>query len=212
MHLDILRRGNRQAGFSIVELLVCVAIIGILLALYSSSLSKAMRAAKGVAAGEAMHQTQISKAAEAQSDEPPTKEDARYAFRQELDTGKGEAIMTEVLFIVRSDAEFKAYWNTLINEENEDELAFTSSGSLVAATKSGSEYTLPPVGANDGKGGYAIGWEFLSTVLSETGTGTLGANVMYSDGHIDFVKYPGAFPMTAAVAKFSHKFMEQSNT
>ena len=209
--------GNRKsrtsrAGFSIIELLVTVAIIGMLMAICSSALGKAMRAAKGIASGEAMHQKQIAKMATEQekSPDPPTPEDAREAYRQVLDTGKNEAIMTEVLYVIRDDSEFRAYWNTLLNPENTDTPEYASDGSLVAYTKGGNEFQLAPMGdaAELQKGPYVVGWEFLSTVLSETSTGTLGSNVMFSDGHIDFVRYPGEFPVTAAVAKLSHEFVE----
>lgn len=209
-YLENRKSRRSQSGFSIIELLVAVAIIGMLMALYSSVLGKAMRAAKGVASGEAMHQKTITKMTGAPAPDQPTPEYAREVYRQVLDTGKNEAIMTEVLFVIRDDAEFRAYWNTLLNPENEDEPNYTSGGSLIAYTKGGNEFQLAPVGnAHEvQKGPYVVGWEFLSTVLSETSTGTLGSNVMYSDGHINFVRYPGEFPVTATVAKLSHEFVD----
>ena len=63
-------------------------------------------------------------------------------------------------------------------------------------------------GRYDPRGSYVVGWEFLSTVLSETSTGTLGAEVMYSDGHVSYVRYPGEFPMRRIVAELSHEYVE----
>ncbi len=207
------RRGARRlllarSGFSIIELLVVVAIIGILLALYSSTLSRAMRMAKATATAEAFHQKTISKATS--DEEPPAAEDARELYRQVLDTGKHDAIMTELLFIVRNDRQFDAYWHTLIDPRNEEELQFEDNGSLIAKTKAGETVVLWPIrkGSRSSRGPYAVGWEYLSTVLSDTSTGTLGSEVVYSDGHVTYVRYPGEFPMTRLVAELSHKFVK----
>lgn len=195
-----------EHGFSLLELLVVVAIIGILMAMYASTLSKAMRMAKGVASGEALHQRDIGRRADGERLEEPIE-----AFRQVLDTGKGETIMTELLYVVRTDDQFRAYWNTLLNTNNTDPPKFNNNGSLVALTAKGESFVLPLIDADtsDGKGLYPVAWEFLSTDLSESATGTLGSNIVYSDGHIAFKKYPGKFPVTPTVAKLSHKFMDQ---
>ncbi len=202
------RRGlNSRSGFSIIELLVVVAIIGILMAMYSTSLSKAMRMAKATATAEAMHQKVI--AIETSDELPPTAEDARELYRQTVDTGKGEAIITELVFSVRGDREFDAYWHTLIDPRNTEEPQFEG-GSLIATTQDGETFVLPPIrrGPRGGRGAYTVGWEFLSTVLSETSSGTLGAEVFYSDGHVTYVRYPGEFPVTRLVAELSHTFVE----
>lgn len=208
------RRGTRgvmhsQPGFSLIELLVVVAIIGILLAMYSSTLTKAVRMAKGTATAEAMHQVQITEMTEP-AVEFPTLDEARAAYRQRVDTGKHEALLTQLLFIVRTDREFDAYWHTLIDPAKTEEPQSERNGSLIAETEDGETIVLRPIGKgqHDGRGPYSVGWAYLSTVLSETSTGTLGAEVMYSDGHISYVRYPGKFPMMRIVAELSHEFVK----
>ena len=49
-------------------------------------------------------------------------------------------------------------------------------------------------------------WEFLSTHLAEMSRSSLVLDVMFGDGHVEPVRYPGAFPVTATVATLSHEF------
>lgn len=206
---ETLRRQAKrdQAGFSLIELLVVVAIIGLLMAMYSTALSKAFRLAKGVATAEAMHQNAIAGMADGHEYEGP--KDPRASFRLVVDTGKSETIVSRLLYIVRTDEEFRAYWHTLLNPGNTATPVINNSGNLIAMTGEGKRFELPPIGTEvgDGKGPHVVGWEFISTHLEDTANGNIGGNVMYSDGHIQFVNYPGKFPMTPTVARLSHRFV-----
>jgi len=205
-----------KRGFSLVETLVVLAIIAILMALYLPTLAKAIRKAKEVAGKEALYQNAIGRmadganAARPQNTAPKSRAEAREAFRQTLDIGKGDSmIVSEMLYVVTNDDEFRAYYHTLLNPANNAPLVFTNGGDLNAYDEDDNVYILPAAEVLTGRHGtYPQGWEFISTDLTETSSGTLGGNVLYSDGHSVYVRYPHEYPMTRTVAELSHAFME----
>ncbi|MDZ4858094.1 MAG: type II secretion system protein [Candidatus Hydrogenedentes bacterium] len=206
-------RLREKKGFSLIETLVVVAIIAILMALYLPTLAKALRKAEEVAGKEAFRQHKIGKMADNANSprhvEPlPGRDEARAAFRQNLELGKDESmIASELLYVVKNDEEFQAYYATLLDPANTTPLQW-SGGSLVA-TYEDNTYSLPPMTAFQGRDESTPQiWEFISTDLTETTSGTLGATVLYSDGHSTYVRYPQEFPMTRTVAELSHEFME----
>ena len=206
---------RRNRGYSLVETLCVLSIILILMALYLPTLSKAMRKAKEVAGKEAQYQHAIGKMADSAnsthaSDKRPGRSEARDAFRQTLDIGKGDTMLvSEVLYVVKSDDEFRAYWHTLLNPANSAPLSYANGNSLNAYDENNNLYVLPLAEPLVGQSGtYLVGWEFISTDLSETSSGTIGGNVLYSDGHSGYIRYPDEFPMTPTVAELSHAFMQ----
>ncbi len=52
----------------------------------------------------------------------------------------------------------------------------------------------------------AVMYDLVSTVSSNFNHVPGGANVLYMDGHVDFVKYPGKFPVTRVFAKLTSLF------
>jgi len=209
------RHAGGHGGFSLVETLVVLAIISILMAMLATSLTKAVRMAKGAAAGEAMRQGAISRMADTGpartlSADQEIRLDARRAFRQAIDTGKGQMLLSELRYVVRNNAEFRAYWHTLLNPAASFPLTFADGGSLVARGPGGKEFVLPPIGTRgaDRLGRYAVGWEFISTNLAQTARGDLGGNVIYNDGHRQYELYPGRFPMSEPVARLSQQFVD----
>lgn len=208
---------GRRGGFSLVETLVVLAIISILMMMLTTALVKAVRMAKSTAAGEEMRQDRIGKQAAAihEGEKPRTPaetvQEARREFRR-VGAGGMQKITSTVLFVVRTDDEFQAYWQTLLNPWNPDLPQFTGNGSLIAFTQSGTRYELPPVGSKVKGNAYPITWEFISTELHETGRGDLGGNVVYSDGRREYVPYPRQFPMTRSVAVWSHEFVEATGS
>lgn len=199
-----------EEGHSLLETLVVLAIIGTLIVLQAPALTKALRLAKATAGKEAVRQRAIGRMADSKgAPGRPTKEEARSAFYQVVATEYGQEITSEMLFVVRDDAEFRAYWYTLLDPGNPGTLQFSSSGELVAVNAEGDEFTLRPIRELlDGAARYPMSWEFISTVLSETSRGDLGGNVEWSDGHVAYVSYPLGFPMTPTVALLSHRFLE----
>jgi len=202
-------------GFSLVELLVVVAIIGVLAAFLMPALSRARSKAEGIAAVEAMRQKHIGElASNANAPWPhdfegPDREDCREAYARVLETGSGEAFVTELLYKVRDEAEFKAYWHTLIDPYADEELEFEGS-KLIARDERGTEFELLPLELHMLKEkAFPIAWEFLSTEMAEMSSGSIGANVMYSDGHVKYVSYPGAYPVCKTVAELSHRFVRE---
>jgi prepilin-type N-terminal cleavage/methylation domain-containing protein/prepilin-type processing-associated H-X9-DG protein len=56
----------------------------------------------------------------------------------------------------------------------------------------------------------AVMWDTVSTVVAGGGVdfnhAPGGSNVVFLDGHVDFIRYPGAFPVTMSFAKLSAQF------
>jgi len=209
---------RRNSGFSLIELLVCIAIIGILAGMYLSTLGKTMRKAQEVVVKEGHRQKYIGDLADnANSARPkarpaPTRNQCRAAFRQTETTEDGELITTEILYVVRNEAEFRAYWFTLINPEASSPLVFDDKGRVVATDDNGGEYALPPIMfSSDIKGGpVPVVWEYLSTRMSDTSSGTSGTTVLYSDGHVEYINYPDRYPACKSVAELSRQFVASS--
>ncbi len=111
--------------------------------------------------------------------------------------------------MVTNDAEFEAYWNTLINPANEAPIAIRDGG-LVATDFTGNEYILRPLFSGEAppSGSYPIEWGFISVDMSHMPVGNRGGTVMYRNGQ-RFVRYPGDFPMTATVAELSERYMDE---
>jgi len=206
-----MRLSNKQ-GHSLVETLVVLAIIATLMALYLPTLSKVLRKAEEVAVKEGFRQKRIGDMADSANSAgrdlgpAPDRDECRAAFRQMVN----DVIATEMLYIVENDAEFNAYWHTLINPAASTPLEFGRSGYLLARDEFGDVYALPRVDKFlDNHGTFPVGWEYISTDLDDTSSGTIGTNVAYSDGHVKYVRYPGPFPATRTVAELSHRFVEE---
>jgi len=203
-------------GFSLVELLVVAAIIGILVAMYAAVLSRARSKAMQVAAVEAVRQRHIGQLAKGanvarpREIDRPDRDECREAYRQTLETGSGPALFTQLLYEVRTEPEFRAYWYTMIHPAVSDRLEFEEAD-LVARDEDGTEYVLAPLDLQRIKGkSFPIAWEFISTDMSEMSSGSIGANVMYSDGHVEYISYPGEYPVCPVVAELSHKFVQET--
>ena len=208
-----MRPMRRQHGFSLIELLVVIAIVSILAMMQVQAGIKAMRQAKAVATGEAMRQKQIDKFADNANrgrltdDTAATRKACREVFREMYETGKAQAAVTEVLYALRNDRDFDAYYHTLIDPDAGSELVFED-GKLKAETKDGTVVMLEPL--SDRIIGVATMWEFLSTDMSNMTAGT-NIRVMYNDGHVDSMQYPGQFPASRIVAELGQDFMNKSS-
>lgn len=208
-------------GFSLVELLMVVAIIGLIMAMYMSTFAKVQRKAKQVVAGEAVRQHGIGRMADNANfarrppEEPATREESRAAYRQPIRTADGDVFITRPTYSVSSTAEFKAFWNTVINPDAMGPLEYNGNR-LIAEDEDGNRFELASVpedyGIQDARFANAVvGWEFLSTRMSDTTLEGLGANVLYGDGRIEYVRYPGPFPVNETVAKLSRRFLQESS-
>ena len=205
---------RRHDGFSLIELLVVIAIISILAMMQVQAGIKAMRQAKAVATGEAMRQKQIGKMSDnanrgrlTGSDSAAARDACRQVFRDMYETGKAQAAVTEVLYALRNDQDFDAYYHTLIDPDATEELVFEN-GKLKAKTANGTEVLLEPL--SDRIIGVPTMWEFLSTDMSNM-TASTNIRVMYNDGHVDSMQYPGQFPATRIVAECGQDYMEKTS-
>lgn len=203
---------RREHGFSLVELLVCMAIILILMALYLPVLGRAKEKAMDVAVKEGLRQERIGYMADRANgggDPTPGREECRQAYRHTIDIGRRETAVTELRYVVQTAAQFRAYWHTLINPDASGKLEFEQ-GLLVARDEQGNTHYLMPMGkymADGGGGLVPVAWDFLSTVAAECGLGSAGTEVIFSDGSVKHYKYPGAFPAIPVVAELSHRYM-----
>lgn len=132
-------------GHSLLELLIAVAIIGILMAMYMSTLWRAQAKAKGVVTTEGMRQSHIGRMADnANGGGPggfPERAECRDAFHEDLGGG---IYASRLLYVVTNDDEFDAYWNTLLRYDADEPLEF-SDGGLVATERNGETHLLPPM-------------------------------------------------------------------
>lgn len=206
--------GQRRSGHSLIELLVCLAIISILMAMYLPALAKARKQAEGVVVREGFRQEAMGRMAGGANivgsryDALPTsRQPYRVAYLHEAGTEKQSVLVTEILCEVGNEAEFRAYWHTVIDPSATEPLEFRD-GRLVARDETGKEYLLGTVGFQQRVGGpIPVRWEFLSTNLAETSAGTIGTSVLYSDGHVEYVHYPGPYPACPSVAELSHAYV-----
>jgi prepilin-type N-terminal cleavage/methylation domain-containing protein/prepilin-type processing-associated H-X9-DG protein len=211
--------GRRAEGFSLVELLVCVGIVAILMAMYLPALSKARKQAEAVVVKEGFRQEYIGRFADTANIARPTagsigeaaqlRADARAAFRRNMTMTGRETLVTSTLWQVTSEAEFLAYWHTLISAAASGPIEARDAG-IVVRDEAGNEYVLRALEAGPQTGPpVPVAWEFLSSNLSESTAGTLGTNVLYSDGHVEYVPYPSGYPACRSVAELSHRFMAE---
>jgi hypothetical protein len=183
-----------------------------------STLGKAISKAKKVSAAAALHQRNIGDMADGANSPnhrkgPADQNACRQAFHHTEQTSEGDILVSEVLYAVRNENEFLAYWNTMINPENTDTPKYAGDGTLIAKDEAGNAYNLKPIGdswgaMNAGGEAFPVMWEFLSTRVADTTTTGNGINVVYSDGRIEYIPYPQTYPSSPGVAELSRRYAE----
>jgi prepilin-type processing-associated H-X9-DG protein len=63
-----------------------------------------------------------------------------------------------------------------------------------------------PAGSNFAESAVPVMWDHVTTATKDFNHVPGGANVLYLDGHVEFVKYPGEPPLTAAMARVTATF------
>jgi prepilin-type processing-associated H-X9-DG protein len=58
-----------------------------------------------------------------------------------------------------------------------------------------------PAGSAQAQSELAVMWDCVTTKLSEYNHAPGGGNVLYMDGHVEFIRYPGEFPISEAFAR-----------
>lgn len=198
-----------RRGFSLLETLISIAIIMILVGMTLPVLSRARQKALQVAEKEGLRQLTISALAGWGKSNDGSREACREAFRQEIRAGKNSMVITEMLYVVTDVAEFRAYFHTLIDSAASGPLEFDDYGNLLAADEEGQVYALPPMRIDGSIGTVPVAWTFLSSNMAHNSSGTIGTEVVYSDGHVQYIRYHDGFPALPAVASLSNKFMTQ---
>ena len=200
-----------KRGFSLLELLLVIAALGIIMAMYLSVFAKVRANAKDVVTDEAMHQEQVDHAARVRL-QGPGRLTARAAYRSMREWRDRREFSTALLYRVRNDQEFEAYWYTLIDKEAEGELVFESNN-LVAKDKNGNEYLLRSFenykGSDRAYAGVVLSWTFVSTYAGDMDSTGAEHLVWYGDGRGRYYRYPSTFPISQTVAELSRKFMKQ---
>ncbi len=204
---------SRRGGFSLVELLVCIGIIMILAALLLAALIKTRDDAQDVAATEAIRQEAIAQLAGPDghvSHASDDREHLRAAYRETLDTGKDEVLVTRIPYGVTAEAQFVAYWHTVINPDASGPLEFEYDG-LIVKDASGTTFKLKPhtfwQETQYDRGAYPYMWEYLSTNMADMNSTSRSIRVLYTDGEVKNVRYPGEFPACETVAELSYRFL-----
>ncbi len=204
-------RPKTTLGFSLIELLVVIAIISILAAMIVSAASKAIGAAKKTSQGEGMRQRMIGNMADNVNSvdkrvaSPPGRKKCRNAFHKWLGRKDDDRspIVTELLYVVKNEKEFKAYYHTLINPSNKSKLELKGSN-LVAKDASGDEFTLRTLQdwhhESSKAGKFPVMWQFLSRNMAETTLTDLNIRVTYAAGTTATVRYKSEYPATRYVA------------
>ncbi len=217
MNLDRVRRAHPAlAGFSMVELLVVVAIIAIIAAFYMSSLGKALRAAKQLRNKEGIRQENIGRMADnaniARPSQtiPPDAElraQCRAAFRRWVDVGREERMcITEMLFVVQSTGEFLAYYHTLVNPNNDAPIE-RNGAAVVVQDPDGNRHTLQSRSLISDPA-LPVLWEYLANDPQATTMNGQGIDVLYGDGHDGYLTYPGPFPACREVADCGQRYFD----
>ncbi len=206
---------RRCMGFSMIELLVVIAIISVLMALLLPTLSRALSKARSTKGMLELRDEGIGRTADDTSNVPsaerPTLASCRKAFYRKADYGDGKIYYTEPLCVLKTDDEFRAYWYTTIRAAASEDLEFAEGGELIARDEKGRRFLLPVIPEGEfltHYGTYPLGWEFLSTKVSDSGNESLSAKVLYSDGHVEYKPYPSSFPATRTVAEYSQLFLD----
>ena len=215
----------RRRGYSMVEMLVVIAIIMVLLTIAVPRYVKVVWLAKQVAMDEGKHQRHIGEISTGVLSNPhgsrpggdsssytveQLRAKARASYRQTFDAGKFDYYLTEVVCVIDNDHEFRAYWHSLIGPD-ESVSVDLDGGSVTVRDEHGNAYTLARVlpWQYESHGIHAIAWDFLSTGMKHMTTGNRGVTAEYNDGSQAHLRYPGEFPATTTVAELSQRFMDE---
>ena len=205
-------RVNRSIAFSLLELLIVVAIIAILMSMYLDVFGKLRQKVNTVVAQEGLHQQKVSTMADTgPSLKLATKAQCRAVYRVAI--GKDQYV-SRVNYWVTTDEEFRAYYHALLDLQNDKEPEYEGNHLVAVDPVTGNEHRLLPVSdaiMNKPTYGFLpVAWEFYSTHPEDMNRGDYKLEVLYADGRIVLIAPPNEFPFSQVVAELSHEFAKNT--
>lgn len=199
---DISRRARLKRGFSILELLIVVAIIGVLMSLSLAAAHRVLTKGRDAIDRQALHEMVRAWRASNANFSGDTivaarRAECRAAFHQEAST---RFFGSMLLYKVKTSADFEAYYHTLLNPRFDEPLDIR--GTRLFALNSKGEVVVLEAGISRWV------WQYLVRDDDDVEDEVREVYVLDMRHGAGPVVYPGVFPATRSVAVRSLAFLK----